>query len=193
MDNKQFTEFWGNAWLSMAKGQKQLTDMTSWFTGNLMDLQDMNKMFGKIYGMESIDKGIPDYFSWWERSVNLFQKSFQDLFSMMDFIPRSAYRELEKENEELKRKIAELERNMVPNSSILDEEIKLANEGIKGFQGLVQEQVRQYQELMDNIGKVFMANVTTSQTQKKTESGEPEKPPTSRKKSGSQSRRKTEE
>jgi hypothetical protein len=161
--DKQFMEFWGNACLSAARGQQQLEDMAKWFTG-LVDFNDLNTMFSKIYGFGASQKDLPDYFSWWEKSMNELQKSFQSFFTMMDLVPRKAYQDLEEENKVLKLKIAELEKKQ-PLNTILDEEIKLASEGVKGFKGLMEEQVRQYQELMDNIGKVFMATPTSPQEQ----------------------------
>jgi hypothetical protein len=179
--DKQFMEFWGNACLSAVRGQQQLEDMTKWFTGAFTGTQNLNQMFSKIYGLDALPKEIPDYFSWWEKSMNEFQKSFLDFFAMMDLVPRKAYQELEKENEELKLKISELEKNITPLHSIVEEEIKLAKEGAKGFQVLIEEQARQYQELMNTVGKAFTA--TPASTQEQGMPQEQEEPTPSRKKS----------
>jgi hypothetical protein len=166
--DKKFMEFWGNALLCSVKGQQQLEDMAKWFTGSIKDIQDLNTMFSKIYGLDALPKDAPDYFALWEKSMEEFRKSFQNFFAMMDFVPRKAFLDLQEENEKLKLRIAELEKSTdMPLRSMLDEEIKLANEGVKGFQKLVTEQVQQYQELMNNLGKVFMETASVPQEQTK--------------------------
>ena len=136
--DKKFIEFWGNSLICSAKNQQQFEDMAKWFTGNFTGYQEMNRMFFKMLGIDS-SKETPDYLSLWEKSMNDFLNAYREFFSLVDWVPRKSYQVLEEENKKLKQRIAELERQK-PLHSMIEEEIKMAKEGVKGFQGIVEEQ-----------------------------------------------------
>ena len=50
--DRQFLEFWGNYLLSVARGQKQLEDVTRWISGGFSGVEELTALFKKYYGLE---------------------------------------------------------------------------------------------------------------------------------------------
>jgi hypothetical protein len=50
--DRQFLEFWGNYLLSVARGQKQLEDVTRWIHGGFSGVDELTALFKKYYGLE---------------------------------------------------------------------------------------------------------------------------------------------
>jgi endonuclease III-like uncharacterized protein len=175
--DKNFIEFWGNSLICSAKNQQQLEDMAKWFTESFTGFQEMNRIFSRMLGIEA--PKAPDYLSLWEKSMNEFLNTYREFFSMIDLVPRKSYQDLEEENRKLKQRIAELEKQR-PLHSIIEEEIKMAKEGVKGFQGMVEEQSRQFQKMMGDMGKAFSTTSSKAATEKS--AAKDQRKPASRKK-----------
>src|SRR5690606_27981957 len=65
------------------------------------------------------------------------------------------YIELSRENQDLKKRIAELEEGNAHLRALLAEKVKVPDEGIKDFEKLINEQARQYQDFMKSVTSVF--------------------------------------
>jgi len=156
--DKQFLEFWGNMMLAAAKGQQQLDDIMKWFSGSFGEFKDITAMFCKMYGIEPESLKSTGFPQVWQKSFAEFQRSFGELAIMMDLVPRKEYIELSRENQELKKRIAALEEGNAHLRSLLAEKVTApAAEGLKGFQDLINDQAKQYQDFMKNLGDVFEA------------------------------------
>jgi cell division protein FtsB len=107
-----------------------------------------------MYGIDTEAQKAPGYLNVWQKAFEDFQKNFSELAIMMDLVPRKDYIALSRENQELKKRIAELEEGNARFRALLDEKVTPAA-GLKGFQDLVNEQARQYQDFMKSIGNVF--------------------------------------
>ena len=107
--DKQFLEFWGNIMLSAAKGQQQLEDIMKWFSGNFSEFKDITALFCRMYGIDPEAEKAPGYLNMWQKAFDEFQRSFGELAIMMDLVPRKEYITLSRENQDLKKRIAELE------------------------------------------------------------------------------------
>jgi cell division protein FtsB len=153
--DKQFLEFWGNIMLNAAKGQQQLDDIMKWFSGNSSEFTDITSLFCKMYGIDPEAQKSPGYLNVWQKAIEEFQRSFGELAIMMDLVPRKEYVALSRENQELKKRIAELEEGNAHLRTLLAEKVSVPHEGIKGFQELINEQARQYQDFMKSVTTVF--------------------------------------
>ncbi len=163
--DKQFLEFWGNMMLSSAKGQQQFDDIMKLFSGNFNEFKDITSTFCKMYGIDPEAQKAPGNLTIWQKAFDEFQKSFGELAIMMDLVPRKDYIALSRENQDLKKRLSELEEGIAHQRALLAEKSNAASsgEGLKGFQELINEQAKQYQNFMKNIGNVFEEKSTQPQ------------------------------
>jgi cell division protein FtsB len=129
-----------------------------WFSGNFTEFKDITSTFCKMYGLDPEAQKAPGSLSMWQKAFDEFQRSFGELAIMMDLVPRKEYIALSRENQDLKKRIAELEEGMVHQRALLAEKAIASGEGLKGFQELISEQAKHYQDFMKNIGNVFETN-----------------------------------
>ena len=173
--DKQFLEFWGNAFLSVAKGQQQLDDFVKWLSGSFREFQDITALFNRFYGLDAMPKDTPDYFAIWEKAMGEFRGSFQEFLAMMDFVSRKDYIDLSRENEDLKKRVAEQEEVISHLRTLLHEKVKAPDKSLQDFQALIDEQARHYQEFMKSIGKAFETSPAPPAPQAKSTGAGPEK------------------
>ncbi|HWR67468.1 MAG TPA: hypothetical protein VN416_00470, partial [Desulfomonilia bacterium] len=166
--DKQFLEFWGNMMLSASKGQQQLEDIMKWMTGNVKDFKDVSGMFCKMYGIEPGGEHAPDYLALWQKAINEFKDSYGELVALMDLVPRKDFIALNRENQDLKKRNAELEEAVRHFRSLLDDKVASPAEGVKGFQELINDQARQYQDFMKSVTSVFDERSKTASAKPKT-------------------------
>jgi len=86
--DRQFLEFWGNYLLSVARGQKQLEDVTRWIRGGFSGVEELTALFKKYYGLEEQSQDGPESTAAWEKAAADFKKSFGDYFSIMGWVSK---------------------------------------------------------------------------------------------------------
>ncbi|MGD0821221.1 MAG: hypothetical protein ABSA71_10805 [Desulfomonilia bacterium] len=174
--DKQFLEFWGNIMINAAKGQQQLEDIMKWYSGNFGDSKDITALFCRMYGLDPETEKAPGYLNVWHKAFDDFQKSFSELAIMMDLVPRKEYITLSRENHDLKKRIAELEEGLAHLRTLLDDKLRSPVEGLKGFQELINDQARQYQDFMKSATSVFEKPSKAAAAQPKTSAPAKAKP-----------------
>jgi len=153
--DKQFLEFWGNIMINAAKGQQQLEDIMKWYSGNFSDFKDITALFCRMYGLDPEKEKASGYLDVWHKAFDDFQRSFSELAFMLDLVPRKEYITLSRENQELKKRIAELEEGNARLRALFDDRVTSPTQGLKNFQELINEQARQYQDFMKSVTSVF--------------------------------------
>ena len=153
--DRQFLEFLGSFFLNAAKGQKQLEDMTRWIRGGFSGFDDLTRMFRKFYGMNELPLASPDYARAWETASENFKKSYHEWLNLMSVIPKSEYQTLQKKCEGLEEKVASQDETIRQLRKLLSEKGLPYLDAIQGFAQMMEEQGRQFQELMDNMGNAF--------------------------------------
>jgi hypothetical protein len=153
--DKQLLEFWGTMMLQAARGQQQLEEIMKWFSGNVKDFKDVSGMFCRMYGIEPGSDQVPDYLAFWQKALGEFRDSYGELIAMMDLVPRKDHVAVTRENQELKRRVSELEDAVRRLRALLDDKAAVPAGGIKDFQELIDEQARQYQDFMKGMTAAF--------------------------------------
>jgi len=153
--DRHFLEFWGNFFLSAARGQKNMEDMGNWIRKGFYGFEELNAMFRKFYGLDRIDKDSPDYLNLWEKAAEDFKKSFKDYLSLLGVVPKEEYLSLLKKYEALEEEVAAQEETIKNLRTLLGEKAFDPGEMVKGFQELMQKQGDQFQKLMERIGESF--------------------------------------
>jgi len=160
--NRHFLEFWGQALLEAAKGQKQLEDLAKWCQRGFLTLQDYTQLFISAYGLEGIPRDTQDFFDLWKKAEEDFRKSFRDYLNLLGVVPREEYLALARECEELKAKLADQE-DTIQRLKMLAEEkgLGLAATTLE-FQKLIKKQGEQFQKFIQGLGE-SATSVTSDQ------------------------------
>ncbi len=147
MDPK-FLEFWGNALLGAARGEKQLSDVTQWLSQGLKGTEEFTRQFARLYGLApGGDQKTPDSHDW-RQAADSFTRSFRQFLDMLDVVPRSEHQELVEKYEALQEKYEQQQKVVDRLEKLLAEKVT-GSEAASGFQKLMQEQSKQFQDLMD--------------------------------------------
>ena len=151
MDPK-FLEFWGEALLGAARGQRQLEEATDWMNKGLSLLGDTGALFRLANGLEGLQEKRPDLQSQWEQAAEAFRSSMKEFNALLGVVPMKEYMDLLTRYEGLEKKAAEREERIRQLESLLARE-SLGREPLRGdLQELVNLQAEQFTELMRNLG-----------------------------------------
>ncbi len=152
--DKHFLEFWGNFLINAARGQKQIEEMSKWAEQGFTGFDELPEMFKKVYGLENLEKGTPDYAATWERALKDFSKSFKDYLDMMNMVPKDQHLSLIQKYEALKKKVAAQEETIAHLETLLyKKKIEAHGAVVENFMDLVEKQSKQFKETMDTFGR----------------------------------------
>jgi hypothetical protein len=154
--DRHFLEFWGNFLINVAKGQKQMEDMSKWMQQGFEGFDELTGMFKKFYGLEHMEKDTPTYMETWKQASENFQKSFKDYLRLMGVVPKDEHLALVKKYEELKEKVAAQEETIKHLRMLLEEKkVEIQGELVQGFQEIIEKQSEQFQETMETLSRFF--------------------------------------
>jgi hypothetical protein len=154
--DRHFLEFWGNFLINVAKGQKQMEDMSKWMQQGFEGFDELTGMFKKFYGLEHMEKDTPTYMETWKQASENFQKSFKDYLRLMGVVPKDEHLALVKKYEELKEKVADQEETIKHLRMLLEEKkVEIQGELVQGFQEIIEKQSEQFQETMETLSRFF--------------------------------------
>ena len=152
--DKSFLEFWGNFFLTAAKGQEQLENLSKWMGQGLTGSDDLTAMFRKSYGLDRLNPNDPKAASTLEAAAENFQQSFRTYLGYFDVVPGAEYRALQEEHERLQEKVATLTEKI----RTLQQAIGEGGEDITGgFGALIERQAEEFKALTDTFQEFFTA------------------------------------
>jgi hypothetical protein len=157
MDHR-FLEFWGNLLLQMAQGQKQWEEVIDWWQKGFAGFDEWNALLGKIYGVQPPRPESTDKNEVWEETLQVFQKSFQDTFNLLGYVPRADYERLQKkfdrlqeDHQLLKKKSEFLEETIRQLQTLLAAQTMDPAGMAKPLKDLISEQTNQFQRFMSGM------------------------------------------
>ncbi|MDD5476480.1 MAG: hypothetical protein PHU03_08225 [Syntrophales bacterium] len=156
MDAK-FLEFWGKSLLNLAKGQRQLEELSRFMSGGFegSGSQGIAELFKSTYGLDKLEKNGAEYLKLYEKASRSFQKSLREYMGLFDVVPRGEMESLQQECEVLKAKVAEQEKVIEQLGSILGEKGMEPGESVLNLQELLKRQTDEFQKMMNEMGKAF--------------------------------------
>jgi len=161
--DRQFFEFWGNYFLMVAKGQRQMEDAAKWIRQGFSGFEDLTAMFAKLYGLDQkVKDPSPDPASWNEATAD-FRKSLIDWMGLMGSAPGQEFQALKKKYDALKEKVAAQEETIRHLRNLLNKEGDPHAEAIMGFAELVKKQGREFQDLLMRMGEAFGTDQPSNQ------------------------------
>jgi hypothetical protein len=156
MDPK-FFEFWGQSFLNIANGQRQINEFRQWLRQGLSGSDSLSGLFRQIYGLDSVETGGDETLKLYEKAMQSFQQSFRDYLGLFDVVPREEHEFLMKECEALKQKAFEQERTIGRLRKVLGEKGLESDEDdtVRDLQDLLKKQTDQFQEMMKAVGQAI--------------------------------------
>ncbi|HPR52895.1 MAG TPA: hypothetical protein PLU81_13965, partial [Deltaproteobacteria bacterium] len=151
MVDRHVLELWGNLFLNAAKSQKQFEDLARWMGGDFSGIEELGDLLGRLYGADMIAKNTTEYLEIWKKATQDLTTSFSEFLSLMDLVPRQDYESVLRENEELKAKLAEQEAAIEKLRGVFDSRLAKQAGGLEGFESLIQDQTRQFNELLSSF------------------------------------------
>ena len=153
--DRQFLEFLGSFFLNAAKGQKQLEDMTQWISRGFSGFDELTNMFRKFKGIDGLTLASQDYARASEKASENFKKSYHEWLNLMSVVPKGEHQILEKKCAALEEKVATQDETIRHLRNLLSEKGVPYADAVQGFTEMMEKQGRQFQELMDSVGKAF--------------------------------------
>ncbi len=151
MIDPNFLEFWGNYLIAVARGQKQIEDLTRWIRQGFQGLDDLSATFKKCYGLEQLQPDSAGFGQAWKKATVDFRKSFEETFGLFGWIPEEQYRGLEQENQKLRQKISQQDHTIRHLRMLLGEKGLDQTKTLEVFQELIKKQGDEFQKLMKNL------------------------------------------
>jgi hypothetical protein len=153
--DRQFLELMGKLFIETAKGQKHLEDMVRWMGGGFSGADEVTKIFRNFYGLNGLAPSSAEHAGAWEKASEQFQKSFREWLDLMNVVPRSAFEKLENQCASLEEKVRSQEETIRHLQGLLRKESIPYDEAVERFIDSMEKQGRQFQALMDSVGKAF--------------------------------------
>ncbi len=157
--DKNFLEMWGNYLINLAKGQRQMEDISRWMGKEPTGFSEFSSALRKFYGLDSpkadAAKQKADVSEAWRSSIDTFWKSYREYLDTIGMIPKEEHLKLVRKYEDLKKKVAACEETIEHLRMLLNEKGGSQGEVVEKFQYLVQDQSERFQELMRDMGQFY--------------------------------------
>ena len=157
-----FYEFWGQSFLNVAKGQRQMNEFNQWLRQGLSGSDSLSTLFRQVYGLDKVEKDGDEYLKLYEKAMHSFQQSFREYLRLFDVVPREEHESLIKECAALKQKVSEQEQTIGQLRKILGEKGMESAEAVQDLQNVLKKQTDQFQEMMKTMGQMFQQKQSKS-------------------------------
>jgi thioredoxin-like negative regulator of GroEL len=144
--DKHFLEFWGNLLLQAAQGQAQIENTAQWLKKN-HSMEPFTTLFKRIYNLDSAATPSDAYQATWQEAMERFKKAYEGYLSLLDTVPQERYRELESQNQLLKKEVARQQEEIERLRRILKKDGSDADQAVRELQTLLIKQQREFQDL----------------------------------------------
>ena len=153
--NTQFFEFWGNFLINVAKGQKQLDDMSTWMKQGYTDADDLAALFRRCYGLNASDTGSAQDPQAWQEAVAEFQNTFTQFAAQWGWVPQAEHQQALEKCAALEKQVEAQQATIHQLRDLLAQKGLGYSELLQHMQGSLKDQSDQFQALMENIRSAF--------------------------------------
>ncbi len=151
MIDPNFLEFWGNYLVAVARGQRQLEDLTRWIQQGFQGLEDLRALFNRTYGLDRLQPDSSAYQDAWQQATAEFRKSFRETFAVLGWVNAEEMEALRQENQRLRDQVAGHEQTIRRMRALLEAKGLDQDKAVEVFRDLVQKQSRDFEKLMTNL------------------------------------------
>ncbi len=155
--DKHFLEFWGNLLLSAAAGQRQVEEFARWMEKGMRGFAEMETMFRRAYGFSGAGGNDAERL---KIARSTFEQAYRTYLDALGVVPKSDYLRLQKQSEELRRKVQEQEAALRKLQLQLGQSQMAQGDVVRGFQNLIELQSGQFRELTESFSRLLAAPPT---------------------------------
>ncbi|GAB6194113.1 hypothetical protein [Desulfocastanea catecholica] len=152
--NRQFYEFWGKYFTSVAQGQKQLEDMSAWMKHGFAGTDDLTALFRRCYGLNTAEPGGALDEQTWQKAIDDFQQTFMQLAEQWGLVSKTEHQKILDKCAALEKKVAQQQTTITQLRNLLNQEGRGHAELFELFKGTLEEQSNKFTALMESISKV---------------------------------------
>jgi uncharacterized coiled-coil protein SlyX len=164
--NAEFMELWGRSMLAAFQGPNQMDMMAGWMQRTFQEATRMHTSLFRMWGLPPpASPQIPCEFNWeqvWEPLMHLQQLSMQ----WLAMVPKKEYDAQSEKISRLEEKLAEQVRTIEKLQHLAHHTGPGNDELIHQFQGLINEQSRQFKQLTDSVGEFIKTSAEKAGSQK---------------------------
>lgn len=155
--DSQFLEFWGKSLLNLARGQRQLEELSRWMGGTSegTDADRLADLFRASYGLDKLEKDGAEYLKLYEKASRSYQQSLREYLALFDVAPRGDMEALQQECDALKAKIADQKQVIEHMGDIIDKNGRVPEETTRDLKNLLEKQAYEFQKVMKAMGQAF--------------------------------------
>ncbi len=151
--NKQFYEFWGNFFINVAQGQKQVDEMSAWMKQGFTGIEDLTALFQRCYGLQAPQSGGVQDSPAWQHAITDFQQAFTQFAAQWGWISQNEHQQALEKCAALEKKVQEQQATIKQLRGLLTQEGLGYTELVEHFKDSFKDQSEQFQALMENIHK----------------------------------------
>ena len=164
--NGQLMELWGRTLMTAAQGPNQMDMMTGWFQRMFQETARMNSNFFQMWGADAPASAQAQWQYGWEQVLEPFVRIQEMVMQWIGMVPQKEYAAQSETISRLEEKVAEQTRTIEKLQRLLNTSGTGNDELIHQFQGLIDEQSRQFKQLTANVGEFIKAGALKPGTQK---------------------------
>jgi uncharacterized protein YoxC len=151
--NRQFFEFWGNYFTNVAKGQKQLEEMSAWMKKGFSGTDELTQLFRRCYGLEEPEPNSSLDSQKWQKAIAEFQDTFSQTANAWGWVTKTEHQQIIDKCSALEEKIQQQEKTINQLRDLLDKEGLGHSELFQHVKDVYEDQSKQFQELMKSINE----------------------------------------
>lgn len=151
--DRQFFEFWGNYFTNVAKGQKQLEEITSWMNKGFRGTDDLTALFRRCYGLDEPEANNSLVSQKWQEAIADFQETFSQTASAWGWVTKAEHQQVLDKCTVLEEKIQQQQTTISQLRDLLDQEGLGHTELFQHFKNVYEDQSKQFNELMKSINE----------------------------------------
>ncbi len=164
--DRNFFEFWGQLFLNVAQGQKQIEEMNALFRPGPQGYDAMRTIFHNTYGLDNAPESFAQNSGLWETAAQNFQASLRQVMKLWGVVPGDDYQALVRKCETLEKTATEQEQTIRHLKLLLGERQDEAFSSTKELQALLTKQQAEFQKMVNTLG-VLLPEKTKAAAAKK--------------------------
>lgn len=155
MIDKRFLEFWGNAFLSAARGQAQMEELTNWFNRSFPSAGALPDFFLRAYGLKAGEtEGASERKAESEKTaLEDFQQAYANWLRLMGAVPIADYRRLEERCEALRKENEEQAAIIRYLRGVVSGESDVQSAALDALKDLTEKQTEEFSVLVRAFGE----------------------------------------
>ena len=151
--NGRLMELWGRTMMAAVQGPNQMDMMTGWFQRMFQETVRMNSNLFQMWGLAAPASAPANLHYNWEQSLEPFLRFQQMIMQWIGMVPQKEYAAQAETISRLEEKVAEQTRTIEKLQRLLNNSGAGSDELIHKFQGLIDEQSRQFEQLTASVGE----------------------------------------